>query len=33
MAIRSRKDGDVGSMTPAEFVDLIVEKISSKAID
>jgi threonyl-tRNA synthetase len=33
VAIRSRKDGDVGSMTPAEFVDLIVEKISSKAID
>ena len=33
VAIRSRKDGDVGAMTPAEFVDLIVEKVNSKVID
>ena len=33
IAIRSRKDGDVGAMTPSEFVDLIVEKVNSKVID
>ena len=33
VAIRSRKDGDIGAMTPAEFVDLIVEKVESKVID
>ena len=33
VAIRSRKDGDIGTMTPAEFVDFIVEKVNTKAID
>ena len=33
IAIRSRKDGDVGAMTPSEFVDLIVEKVNSRVID
>ena len=33
VAIRSRKDGDIGAMTPAAFVDLIVEKVASKVID
>ena len=33
IAIRSRKDGDVGAMTPSEFVDLIAEKVNSKVID
>ena len=33
IAIRWRKDGDVGAMTPSEFVDLIVEKVNSKVID
>ena len=33
VAIRSRKDGDIGSMTPAEFVEMIVDKVKSKAID
>lgn len=33
IAIRWRKDGDVGAMTPSEFVDLIVEKVNSRVID
>ena len=33
VAIRSRKDGDLGAMTPAEFVEFMVEKVSSKVND
>ncbi|MBQ9902786.1 MAG: threonine--tRNA ligase [Clostridia bacterium] len=33
VAIRSRKEGDIGTMTPEAFVDLIVEKVNSKVID
>lgn len=33
VAVRSRKDGDIGSMKPEEFVSLIVEKVKSKVID
>ena len=33
VAIRSRKDGDLGAMTSAEFVDFMVEKVTSKVND
>lgn len=33
VSIRSRKDGDVGSMSVEDFVALIVEKVESKVID